>query len=116
MRIRARTIPIAWSPVEANALFYASNAVWKAVDREHSWTRISPDLAQQTWEVAATAGKYARTVAPAPRGTITALLISLSLSPRRLAVLRAGTDDGTIQVTADGGARWKNVTPAAIKP
>src|SRR4051812_32824309 len=39
-----RTMPIAWSPVDPNILFYASNAVWKSVDRAHSWTRISGDL------------------------------------------------------------------------
>ncbi|HWW88776.1 MAG TPA: hypothetical protein VNZ26_34525, partial [Vicinamibacterales bacterium] len=53
-----RTMPIAWSPVDQNTLFYASNVVWKSTDRAHSWTRISPDLARQTWEVPASAGKY----------------------------------------------------------
>src|SRR6185312_4153299 len=39
-----------------------------------------------------------------------------SASPRSLNVIWAGTDDGNIQVTMDGGAHWSNVTPAAIKP
>ena len=107
-----RTQPIEWSPVDNNTLFYASNAVWKSTDRAHSWTRISGDLARQTWEVPANAGKYAATVTPAPLGTITAL----SPSPKSLAVLWAGTDDGNVQVTMDGGLHWTNVTPPAIKP
>jgi len=107
-----RTMPIHWSPVNPDVLFYVSNAVWKTLDRGHSWTRISPDLARQTWAVPANAGKYAAGVTPAPLGTITAL----SPSPRSLAVLWAGTDDGNIQVTVNGGASWTNVTPAAIKP
>ena len=86
--------------------------VWKSTDHAHSWTRISPDLARQTWQVPATAGKYASTVTPAPLGSITAL----SLSPRSQGVIWAGTDDGNIQVTTDGGAKWTNVTPSAIKP
>jgi hypothetical protein len=45
-------------------------------------------------------------------GSITAL----SPSPRSLAILWAGTDDGQIQVTRDGGVTWTNVTPPAIKP
>lgn len=107
-----RTMPIHWSPVDPNVLYYVSNVVWKSVDRAHSWTRISPDLARQTWETPASAGKYASTVTPSPLGTITAL----SPSPRSAAVLWAGTDDGNIQVTTNGGASWKNVTPPAIKP
>src|SRR6185436_7395495 len=45
-------------------------------------------------------------------GSITAL----APSPRSVAVLWAGTDDGQLQMTANGGATWTNVTPPAIKP
>lgn len=107
-----RTMPLIWSPVDRDVLFYTSDAVWKTVDRGHRWTRISPDLARQTWDVPASVGKYASGVTVAPQGAITAL----SPSPRSLAVLWAGTDDGTIQVTMDGGVKWTNVTPPAIKP
>ena len=107
-----RTMPINWSPIDPNVLFYTSNAVWKTVDRGHRWTRISPDLARESWDVPANAGKYASTVTARPQGAITAL----SPSSRNIGVLWAGTDDGTIQMTANGGATWSNVTPAAIKP
>jgi photosystem II stability/assembly factor-like uncharacterized protein len=107
-----RTMPISWSPVNPDVLFYVSNAVWKTLDRGHSWTRISPDLARQTWAVPANAGKYASGVTPAPLGTITAL----SPSPKSLGAIWAGTDDGNIQVTMDGGTKWTNVTPPGIKP
>jgi len=107
-----RTMPLIWSPVNRDLLFYASNAVWKTLDRGRTWARISPDLARQTWDVPASAGKYASTVKPSPIGAITAL----SPSPKDVNVLWAGTDDGHIQVTMDGGAKWTNVTPAAIKP
>jgi hypothetical protein len=85
--------------------------VWKTTDGAKSWTRISGDLARQTWEVPANAGKYASGVTPGPVGTITAL----SPSPRNINVLWAGTDDGYIQVTVDGGLKWTNVTPPQIK-
>ena len=107
-----RTMPIAWSPVDQKTLFYASNVVWKSTDRARSWTRISGDLARQTWDVPATAGKYASTVTPAPLGSVTAL----ALSPLDINVIWAGTDDGNIQVTTNGGSAWSSVTPAAIKP
>jgi len=107
-----RTMPINWSPVTPDVLYYTSDAVWKTVNRGHGWTRISPDLARQTWPVPASAGKYASGVKVTPQGTITAL----SPSPRDINVLWAGTDDGNIQVTTDGGAHWANVTPPAIRP
>ena len=107
-----RTMPIAWSAVNPSVMFYVSNAVWKSTDHAASWTRVSPDLTRQSWTVPNSAGKYAADVTPAPQGAITAL----SLSPRDLKILWAGTDDGTMSVTVDGGARWTNVTPAAIKP
>lgn len=107
-----RTMPLQWSPVNHDLLFYTSNAVWKSTDRGHSWSRISPDLARATWAVPTTAGKYASTVTVDAQGTITAL----SPSPLDVEVIWAGTDDGNIQVTTNGGGQWTNVTPPAIKP
>ena len=107
-----RTMPINWSPLDSHTLFYASNVVWKSVDQGQSWTKISPDLTRQTWAIPANAGKYADSVTPAPLGAITAL----SPSPKSLKVIWAGTDDGNVQVTIDGGVTWKNVTPPSIKP
>jgi photosystem II stability/assembly factor-like uncharacterized protein len=107
-----RTMPILWSPVDPDLLFYVSNAVWKTDDRGKSWTRISPDLSRPTWDIPANVGKYASSVTPGQQGTITAL----SASPLDVGILWAGTDDGNIQVTLDGGANWSNVTPPEIKP
>ncbi len=107
-----RTMPLIWSPVDNKTLFYASNAVWKTTDRGNSWTRISGDLARASWTVPPTTGKYGATVTATPQGSITAV----SPSPKSVSVLWAGTDDGNVQVTMDGGKTWKNVTPTSIKP
>jgi photosystem II stability/assembly factor-like uncharacterized protein len=107
-----RTMPVIWSPVSPRTMYYASNAVWKTTTGGKMWTRISPDLARQAWPVPANAGKYASGVKPAPAGAITAL----SASPRSAGILWAGTDDGNIQTTSDGGAHWTNVTPPSIRP
>ena len=106
-----RTQPIIWSPKDPNLLFFATQRVWKTANGGHSWTPISGDLSRQTWDVPGNAGKYAATVTPAPAGTVTAI----APSPLDVNVLWAGTGDGLIQLTTDGGARWNNVTPPAIK-
>ena len=107
-----RTMPLEWSPVNQNLLFYAQNAVFKTLDGGTTWTRISGDLTRQTWAVPKNTGKYASTVTPGPAGSITAL----SPSPRDVNVLWAGTDDGNIQVTLNGGLKWQDVTPPQITP
>ncbi|MCU0646489.1 MAG: hypothetical protein MUF00_00725 [Gemmatimonadaceae bacterium] len=107
-----RTMPLHFSPINRDLLFYVSNAVWKSADRGQSWTRISPDLTRQSWAVPTNAGQYASTVKPAPAGAITAL----APSARDVRVLWAGTDDGHVQVTMNGGTSWTNVTPPAVKP
>ncbi len=108
-----RTQPLNWSPKDPNVLFYATAGVWKTSNAGHSWTAISGDLTRgATWEVPANAGKYASTVTPVAQGSITAL----APSPLDVNVLWAGTGDGLIHVTMDGGKKWTNVTPPAMKP
>jgi photosystem II stability/assembly factor-like uncharacterized protein len=107
-----RTQPLNWSPKDPSVLFYATAGVWKTSNAGHSWTPISGDLTRQTWDVPANAGKYASTVTPAAQGSVTAL----APSPLDVNVLWAGTGDGLIQVTMDGGKKWTDVTPSQIKP
>ena len=107
-----RTQPIIWSPKDPHILFYATAGVWKTADGGRNWTPISGDLTRQTWDIPANAGKYASGVKPAPMGSVTAL----APSPLDVNVLWAGTGDGLIQLTTDGGRIWTNVTPPAMKP
>ncbi len=107
-----RTQPLNWSPKDPTVLFYATAGVWKTTNAGHSWTPISGDLTRQTWDVPSNAGKYASTVTPAAQGSVTAL----APSPLDVNVLWAGTGDGLIQVTMDGGKKWTNVTPPELKP
>ena len=107
-----RTQPLIWSPKDPNVLFYATAGVWKTSNGGHSWTAISGDLTRATWDIPANAGKYASEVKAAAQGSITAL----APSPLDVNVLWAGTGDGLIQLTTNGGAKWTNVTPPAMKP
>jgi photosystem II stability/assembly factor-like uncharacterized protein len=106
-----RTQPLNWSPKDPTVLFYATAGVWKTTNAGHSWTPISGDLTRKTWDVPVNAGKYATTVTPAAQGSVTAL----APSPLDVNVLWAGTGDGVIQVTMDGGKMWTNVTPPQMK-
>jgi photosystem II stability/assembly factor-like uncharacterized protein len=107
-----RTMPLEWSPTDWKTLYYANDAVFKTIDGGKNWTRISGDLTRASWDIPPTAQHYAASINVAPAGSITAL----SPSPRDIKVLWAGTDDGVVQVTMDGGVKWTNVTPPSVKP
>ena len=87
--------------------------MWKTIDRGHSWTRISGDL--DAPDVGG-AGERRQVRERRDAGAARARSPRSSPSPRDVNVLWAGTDDGNIQVTTDGGATWTNVTPPQIKP
>jgi len=107
-----RTQPIAWSPKDPNVLYFATAGVWKTTNGGHSWIAISGDLTRQKWDVPANAGKYASQVQVTASGSVTAL----APSPLDVNVLWAGSGDGLVQVTFDGGVKWNDVTPPPIKP
>ncbi len=109
-----RTAPVVFSPADPHLLYFAANTLWKTRDGGASWIEISPDLSRKSYVVPANVGKYtdAPTAAPVRRGVIYAL----GLSPLTVNRIWAGTDDGLIHTTIDGGLHWKNVTPPELKP
>ena len=109
-----RTAPVLFSPVDPHTLYFAANTLWKTRDGGRVWTQISPDLTRKTWEVPASVGKYrdSETAKPTQRGVI----YSVGPSPLDINRIWAGTDDGLIQVTTDGGQHWHDVTPHELVP
>ena len=109
-----RTQPVVFAPTDPRTLYFASNTVWKTRDGGRTWQQISPDLTRMSWEPPANVGKYRGTDAarPGQRGVVYAL----GPSPRDGRVLWAGTDDGLIHRTADGGKTWQDVTPKQLVP
>ena len=109
-----RTQPVLFSPTDPRTLYFASNTVWKTRDGGRSWQQISPDLTRSTWEVPPNVGKYRGTeeARPGQRGVVYAL----APSPRDGNVIWAGSDDGLIHLTRDGGAHWQDVTPKDLVP
>ncbi len=109
-----RTAPVLFSPVDPHTLYFASNVVWKTMNGGRSWTQISPDLSRETWDVPPNVGKYSTSAAARP--TRRGVVYTLAPSPLDINRIWAGTDDGLIHVTVDGGKSWKNVTPPQWKP
>jgi photosystem II stability/assembly factor-like uncharacterized protein len=110
----ARTMPLLFSPADRRTLFFGSNVLWKTLDGGLNWTGISPDLSRETWDVPPSVGRYRASpdARPVRRGAISAI----APSPLDINVIWAGTDDGLIHVTRDGGKTWSNVTPPSLVP
>jgi len=108
-----RTAPVVFSEADPHALFFASNTVWKTTNGGESWTEISPDLTRKTWTVPDSARGYVTT--PQAKVTQRGVVYALAPSPLDINTLWAGTDDGLIQVTRDGGKSWNDVTPPEMK-
>ncbi|HXN83048.1 MAG TPA: hypothetical protein VN883_11255 [Myxococcales bacterium] len=109
-----RTQPLVFSPLDPHTLYFASNTLWKTTSGGRSWTKISPDLTRTTWEPPASVGKYRGTepAAPERRGVIYAV----APSPLERGTIWAGTDDGLVHLTRDGGKTWREVTPPQLSP
>lgn len=107
-----RTAPVLFSPIDPKTLYFAGNVLFKTANGGHSWQVISPDLSRESWDVPESVGIY-RTdeMKTMPRRGV---IYTVAPSPKDIHTIWAGTDDGLIHVTRDGGRSWKNVTPAAI--
>jgi hypothetical protein len=93
-------------------LYWASNYVYRSDDRGDSWVRISPDLTRQLkWDELPIMGKVWPLDSVAYHESTTALsnVVSLDESPLMEGLLYAGTDDGLLQVTEDGGKNWRRI-------
>lgn len=107
-----RTAPVLFSPVDKKTLYFAGNVLFKTQNGGNNWQVISPDLTRATWEIPASVGIYntAELKSMQRRGVI----YTIAPSPKDINTIWAGTDDGFIQVTKDGGINWKNCTPSYI--
>ena len=108
-----RTMPLLFHPANPKTLLYATNVLWKTQNGGHSWEVISPDLSRIQPEVPASLGDFkTKDMATMPRRGV---IYAVGPSPKNEDIIWAGTDDGLVHLTQDGGAFWQNVTPKALR-
>lgn len=106
--------PIVVSPHDPNEVYHASQYVHRTRDAGMTWETISPDLTTNN-----------KALQPFPGEPITGdntgvevfnTIFALVVSPHDPGTLWAGTDDGQVQLTRDGGRAWTNITPPGMPP
>ena len=107
--------PIALSPTDKNTLYIGSQYLFRTRDHGQTWDRISPDLTTNDPKKQLQEQSGGITVDNSAAEMHTTIY-SISESPKDGNVIWAGTDDGNVQVTRDGGKSWKNVTAGAGVP
>lgn len=100
---------IAQDPFDNNTIYFGSQFVHKSTDRGDNWVMISQDLStnDQEKQKSSTSGGITR---DATGAEVHCTIITISPSPVQKGVIWAGTDDGNVQITTDGGATWTNVS------
>ena len=109
-----RTAPLIFSPTDPHILYLGSNVLFKTTDGGNSWQIMSPDLTREDPGVPPTLGVFVE--ADADKGKHRGVIYSIAPSPKDVNLIWAGTDDGLIHVTRDGGKSWQNVTPPELTP
>ena len=112
-----RTEPLQFSAADPHNLYFATNTLWLTRNGGKDWKEISPDLSREKYDLPQTVLDAYKDAAENVSNTIRrGVIYALGLSPLDVNRIWAGTDDGYIWTTADGGAHWDNVTPPAMKP
>ncbi|HEX9942223.1 MAG TPA: glycosyl hydrolase [Thermoanaerobaculia bacterium] len=104
--------PILFSPNDPKTLYAAANVLFKSANGGQSWEAISPDLTRND------KAKQGPSGGPITKDNTSVeyygTVFAVAESPVEPGVLWAGSDDGLIHVSRDGGKSWKNVTPKGM--
>ena len=107
-----RTMPLLFHPADNSMLLFGTNVVWKTHDGGQKWEQISEDLTRKQPGVPSSVGDYKTdAMKTMPQR---AIVYAIGPSPLDKNIIWAGTDDGLVHITLDGGETWKDVTPSTI--
>ncbi len=103
------TFPILFSPLDPHTLYTSSQRLWETTDGGKNWTALSGDLTRHD---ASTLGPSGGPITHDMNGPeVYATVFSVGPGKVEKDVIWAGSDDGLIHVTRDGGGSWTDVTP-----
>ena len=103
------TFPIVFAHQDPGIMYTCSQHVWKTTDDGQSWEKISPDL---TYADPETLGKTGGIITMDMNGPeIYATVFALAPSHHDINTIWAGSDDGKIHITRNGGGKWNDITP-----
>ena len=103
------TFPIMFSPLDPSIMYTCSQHIWKTTNDGQTWEKISPDL---TYADPETLGKTGGIITMDMNGPeIYATVFALAPSNHEVNTIWAGSDDGKIHITRDGGKKWNDITP-----
>jgi photosystem II stability/assembly factor-like uncharacterized protein len=103
------TFPIIFSPVDPNVLYTSSQHVWKTTNSGQTWEKISGDLTRHDPKTMQDSGGPITHDMNSPE--IYATVFALGPGKTDVNVIWAGSDDGVVHLTRDGGKNWTDVTP-----
>jgi photosystem II stability/assembly factor-like uncharacterized protein len=109
-----RSLPVVYSPIDKHTLYFSANVLFKTTDGGRSWQGISPDLSRPSYEIPANLGVF--TASDPQKGKHRGVIYAVAPSYKEVDTIWAGTDDGLIHLTRDGGKSWYNVTPPQLTP
>ncbi len=105
--------PIITDPHDRSVIYHGGNVVFRSGDQGQSWEAISPDLTRNDPAHQGPGGLPFTNEAAGGENYNT--LMYLTASPHEQGVLWAGSDDGLVHLTRDGGQNWANVTPPGMQ-
>ena len=107
------TYPIQFSPHDPGVLYAAGNVVFRSTDQGESWEPFSPDLTRNDPDKLQPSG--GEITGDASGAETYCTVFSFLESPHEKGVFWAGSDDGLVHISRDGGANWINVTPPDLE-
>jgi photosystem II stability/assembly factor-like uncharacterized protein len=107
-----RTEPILFSPVDPHTLYYAANRLFKTTDGGRTWQTISPDLSRPATPLL----PNLPALSPQQLAQRQGVIYAIAASYKTTQTIWAGTDDGLVWITRDGGKNWTNITPPGVAP